>query len=504
MHSSLLQFQPTGLFKGIEKVDSLWTVRELFRSGLANEPAKDELSLYVRGESIELWAALNNALTTSNTQKNNFWLQGPPGVGKSTELYGWMMFTAQTQHKSAIWFHLRGSGNIYVVMFQNGIWSSGILNKRDTCTAFLESMNYKFGIVIFDAIREGMKELLCSAIDKEHKLVIACTSYGETHVGSASQFDFNLQKPYTLYSWEKEDYVAAIKRGIKITDVNDATEEYLDENHDLTTKCKELLDYKHQYGGLSFRLMQQPLGILINALMCWQESIENKSVLLKGLQGYRTSATVHSLMGLRRGFRGSCVVCEFVMKQLSDDVDLSFVTAAKAVMPDNPSWQGWVFELEVLIKFRKNPVIRLSNDLNDLMEFTIESTIKYSKEVGIKTFQDNTVYIPDLWCNPCFDLVHIRKGVKNDKPHYFVTFFNATKASSHEFNFEYLATFLQPVLPLPNERKHKRTDLDIAFVVIVPSMDHICENIGSNEVFVQNFDEKFIGVTMTGVIVENA
>jgi hypothetical protein len=350
-----------------------------------------------------------------------------------------------------------------------------------------------------------MKETLCSAIDKGHKLVIACTSYRATHVSASAIFEFKLKKPYTLYSWENFDYVAAIKRGIIIANVNDTNEEYLDENGDLTTECRELFEYKHQYGGLSFCLMQQPLDNLIPALMVLQESIENKSVLLNGLQGYRTPAAVHSLMGLRRGSHGSCVVCEFVMKQLSGYVDLGFVAAAKAVMPDNPSWQGWVFELEVLIKFRNNLLIRLRNiqDSNHLMEFTIENMIKYTKEDGVRTFQNNTVYIPELWCNPCFDLVHYREGVKNNELHFFVTFFNATKATKHGFNFQYLADFLQPVIPLPNGRKRGRNDVDVNFVTIVPSNDHVCTpTTESNAVFLQNFDEKFNGVTMTGVIVE--
>lgn len=495
--SQLETFAPT-MMNSMGVVGSSFPVHELNRSGLSNN---QQLLLYTRQESVDLWETLTT-VEASEIKFNNFRLQGPPGVGKSTLLFGWMMFISQSQQKNVIWFH-KSMTKINVVMVIDNVWRSGVF--KGSCSDYVQELNCVFDIVIFDAFREDLMGLMTDALDGNHKFVISCTSYGNTRVNSELAAFYGFKSAYTLYSWEKDDYIAAIKCGIIIADVNDRTQPYLDEYGELTQECSELLDHKFYFGGLSFRLMQMSLDTLIGLLKDWEDAIQDKSVLLNGLQGHLTPATVHSLMGLRKGFSESCLVSQFVTKQLSKRVDLNFVTAARSVMPDNPSWQGWVFELEILVNVRRSvgkEIIVQNNsiDANNSIKLTISGIKRFLKNDGVRVFENNKVYIPDLWCNPCFDFVHFRKGEENGEPHYYFTFFNVTKAAAHSFNFEHLSNFLQPAYPLPSGRNITHKNIDIVFVVLVPSRSHTCVCDVGNIEYAKNFDNKLEGISMIGVM----
>src|SRR4051812_7832505 len=48
----------------------------------------DSVTIYVRNESVRLWSELES----SNITNTRMIIQGSPGIGKSTELYGWVLF----------------------------------------------------------------------------------------------------------------------------------------------------------------------------------------------------------------------------------------------------------------------------------------------------------------------------------------------------------------------------------------------------------------------------
>jgi len=70
----------------IGDVGSLFDISNFKYLGLAGSN-----QIYVRRESKRLWETLE-ALTASDL----LYVDGPPGVGKSTELYGWCMHKSQT------------------------------------------------------------------------------------------------------------------------------------------------------------------------------------------------------------------------------------------------------------------------------------------------------------------------------------------------------------------------------------------------------------------------
>ena len=72
----------------------------------------DESTLYVRAEVRELWEALDKAVADAR----NLSVRGPPGTGKSTEVWAWAKHVAKKEGVSVAWFHLSKRRSIKVVI----------------------------------------------------------------------------------------------------------------------------------------------------------------------------------------------------------------------------------------------------------------------------------------------------------------------------------------------------------------------------------------------------
>ena len=114
------------------KQQKTWTVNGLVYAGLSqiNKP----INAFVRDESIKLWVALNalricdksDCFGECNTH-SRLWIYGPPGVGKSTEVYGFAMYMATRNdvinRKNVLWVHEISNGNVKIVKVLNGVMS---------------------------------------------------------------------------------------------------------------------------------------------------------------------------------------------------------------------------------------------------------------------------------------------------------------------------------------------------------------------------------------------
>ena len=72
----------------------------------------DESLLYVREESVELWAFLQSAANRGL----NVSVDGSPGTGKSTEVYAWALWAARTYKITVTWYHLSKNGAVKVLI----------------------------------------------------------------------------------------------------------------------------------------------------------------------------------------------------------------------------------------------------------------------------------------------------------------------------------------------------------------------------------------------------
>lgn len=482
-------------FTQMGAVDSLWTVGDLNRAGLTAVPS---LVLYVRQQSVELWEELNKRLEPDKRTKErtcrNLQITGPPGVGKSTELFGWTMLQASAPSRPVVaWFHALPDGTVSYVVAENLVWRHGSTSVDFLKSNILPSLEHA-DIVVLDAFRADMLTLFFLSITSMRvkegvsRLVIACTSYGRSYCNSGAFAYYRIEKSFVLTSWELGQYSAAMMRGIKFTDVNDV-EGKLD-----AKVAEELLQKKFWYAGMSIRLMQMQEEVLIDYLNMALARVEDKRVLLKGLQGHSTASFVHSLMAIRSKESSSCVVSEYALRELSKSVDFSFVQEAAAVMKDNPSWQGWVFELRVLTHFRRCKVAQVSMVTVDSgveqLSLTVQGLVEYADDETLAARRD-TVYIPNKWCNRAFDLVHLT--CDSEESTWEVTFLNATIAARHDFNLSYVANWLQRLFPLPaaGKKRARSNKIRVRFLVLVPSQNHACTISSDQFEMIKNFDPSF-------------
>jgi hypothetical protein len=183
---------------------------------------------------------------------------------------------------------------------------------------------------------------------------------------------------------------------------------------------------------------------------------------------------------------------------MSDRASLQFVTEARATLPNNPSWQGWVFELEVLVRLRRNKCLCVrANDEPTARKFSASYIVTYDFKTNAsgeywrnELARHNTICIPTQWNNAAFDFVHIAIDVDEDR--YDVTFFNATIAATHRFDYQYVAQFLEVLFPLPpGVKKRPLFKVRVAFIVVVPTASVSFECVQENKVSVQNYDDTF-------------
>lgn len=470
--------------------DSVWHVPHLKEVGLHN--SVETGACYVRSQSVAMWRMLCEKLESPGEKA--CWIQGPPGVGKSTELFGWLMHVAPSQ-KSVLWVHQISDGRCRAIMKDGDRWRMGF---GPSIKSFQVPSSVE--IVVLDGLREDMIATVEYFKFVKCPFIICCTSYGRTHLSGGTETFLNFDIPFQMLSWEKEEYERAIRRGIVITDVNDNTgEQFVDARGELTRRCQDRLDKKFYLAGLSMRFMQMSTEKLVEYLQRCLQEVENFSTVLQGLTGFRTSNYVHSLMGVRaEDPKKSCVVSKYVLVAMSDRASLQFVTEARATLPNNPSWQGWVFELEVLVRLRRNKCLCVrANDEPTATKFSASYIVTYDFKTNAsgeywrnELARHNTICIPTQWNNAAFDFVHIAIDVDEDR--YDVTFFNATIAATHRFDYQYVAQFLEVLFPLPpGVKKRPLFKVRVAFIVVVPTASVSFECVQENKVSVQNYDDTF-------------
>jgi hypothetical protein len=118
--------------------------------------------------------------------------------------------------------------------------------------------------------------------------------------------------------------------------------------------------------------LQELIGFLENTVT----KVSDFTNILQGSQGEASFTAVNSLM--QRFNDSVSVVSQFVVRLLLNRVGLEFVKSAQQIMQDNPAWQGWVFELEFMVKCYKESEIRVYNTSNAKILFPGNGQALYS------------------------------------------------------------------------------------------------------------------------------
>jgi hypothetical protein len=318
-----------------------WTAHNMLVSGfgLGNYESKD---FFVRQATIDLWDQLNSLvvakLPVAGRDYRALWIQGCPGVGKSSVLFGWVNYKA-TNGSKVLWVHESGK-RFYVTRYDGmGYAMCSNLNMRDP-TFWSEFQSIvscvKYDIIVLDGVKEFMKELYLNSFrDYTDSLLVGCTSYQSCSYNSEDGL-FNYKK-CVVNSWTLDEYYQGWRARV------------------IPADNEEDILLRYFYAGGSCRYFVVPdLAQLTSFLRDKIGTVTNYSDLLGGHQGDMSQVSVNSLM--QRFGDSTGIVSEYVVRILSKKVDFSFINLGRAVMPSNSVWQGWIFELEFLVRCR----VRLS------------------------------------------------------------------------------------------------------------------------------------------------
>ena len=149
------------------------------------------------------------------------------------------------------------------------------------------------------------------------------------------------------------------------------------------------------------------------------EKVGNYSNLAQGLNGQRAQIAVNQLVAMFRSngaFPDFQLVSRFVTRYVSERCELSFLTATANANP-NPSFDGWVFELEFLCRARlaqtgqnggKNYVSIYEQRDGAVVELRLPVTQRVTftndlEPINSCNIQDGTWFIPFMWNQGGYD-----------------------------------------------------------------------------------------------------
>ena len=187
----------------------------------------------------------------------------------------------------------------------------------------------------------------------------------------------------------------------------------------------------------------------------------------------------------------------YALRKLAAEVDDSFIRCAKNYNLNNSSWQGWVFELAFLQRFhcstRHNVPCSMFGD-NNVTQFSRNiSVIREYDGSKLKDLSDGTVFIPFKWNQGCFDAVYyfVSDGIR----HFM--FFGATIAETHDYKFQYIATFLDHAIGTPAFRAPNLNDVRVSMVAVTSTNNFdrhdVTKGTRDDVASVTPYDETFAG-----------
>ena len=306
------------------------------------------LKLYVRKACLDLFEFLN--MPTANVKMVN----GCPGVGKSVEVFSYAMDQAQLHRKRVLYVH----GNIkngFTILFKDDPDVStarvgGQLNfisepqelKQIVVTLLAEG---SVDLIVLDGSLSWLILGIYFKMDEHPEvLLIVCTSFQA--IGKLSQevsMKSAVRETFVMESWTHSELEIAVNKAALVLAPG--------------TTVNEMFFY----AGGSARLFLKPVKTVVEYLRAKIRQTPDMGKLI-GTRGVGDSSAdaTNSLMAIYDG--ESIILSQFVTRELIQSVSDDFIQKARTFLPDNPAWQGWVTEAEVMYFARTKLNMIFRND----------------------------------------------------------------------------------------------------------------------------------------------
>jgi hypothetical protein len=326
------------------------TVNNIQISGLKQKDVTS-IEIYCREEVKELWNQLDDCPTNAIV-----FVQGCPGVGKSIAVFAHTMRHCRLCNISLLYYHMDKAHTKCFVMDREGHVQHVDCNTIKELVAFIRLKRHYYDVTVIDGTHsEGNLEEIFLDFPDNKKLIV-CTSYQALKLNQeASYFLISRLKRWVVASWTLDDYIGCSEaHGFPF--LNNLEEQ----------NREEIIYSRLKLCGGSVRLFSGDQDYAMNYIQTALQSVSNYNELYQNRVGDRSRDAVNSLMSLYKTDKGvntiplSQYVFEELSKRCGDEGQiLKFISDARRALPNNPSWQGWVTEYEVvsILKLRGELVV---------------------------------------------------------------------------------------------------------------------------------------------------
>ena len=384
----------------------------------------DITSFYLREACMDLWNYLSAAQTDVSI------VVGCPGVGKSVEVFAYAMWQAKTAQKRVTYVHTHGDG-YSIVSTSDGNMRAGRLRSFTGPEILLEFIELalerqKVDMIVLDGQLQWLIKSVYPSLGRFPGVrFISCTSFQAfTKVPTETAAHAPEWSQFVMDSWTLEEYHDAFDKGALV----------------LADPTLTDVDEMFFYAGGSFRMMKWPPQRVVRTLNSKIMEVPLKSDIIeaRGI-GDGSKAAVNTLMGISRGT--SFLLSRYVLTSLCASVSNQHIATLRALFVNNPLWQGWVTELEVLTLIQKQRSIVFRKPSGEEEEWcqrgsvaTPLSTFFDASDLRSTTL-DGDWFLPERYNQECFDALF------RVSPDCFRAI-QITNAGEHSCKLKYLIPFV--------------------------------------------------------------
>jgi energy-coupling factor transporter ATP-binding protein EcfA2 len=386
-------------------------------------------------------------------------IQGPPGSGKSSVVWFWACLMAETS--DIMWVHMIPGGFISCARLCQGKIRAFTTEFEFVARIIRECRSHT---IILDGITKGEMNLIGAArmgIDRLDNiggpLVIAVAS--SQLIIAVEHLEQLYIEELSMDSWTLDQY----QQCCNDDNFYQQVEPMLGEGGEK----EEKIINKYHYAGGSARWM---FGFDVDRICCDIKKqiakCDDFTKLIEDSSGPSSNVAVNHLRQ-KRG-ENHFIISNYVMRELVQKCDRSFIKALTNVslIRGNPSFDGWIFEMDFLIQIREmckdvnNPTLQLLNqDESNAEKWQGDGyqTFTHPAELKGRAFKHNMWLIPKKWNQGGYDAVEL---VDSES----IRFVQVTRGETHDLKLHFMETFLRE-----SELVESMTKVDVVFVVPLES-----------------------------------
>lgn len=438
----------------LNQSSNFYTFPTEFNDLLLRKQDAEPLRIFLREENRNIAGKLDEFFESSDTL---FYLQGPPGVGKTKESIIWliqsMINASKVESLSGpwVWIPLTKSGktqvnSVYLLDRING--RTDAVKFRKVSTSHLAEDLVAWGVTM--AVLDNCNEENRGAVDLCVVLDIKTVAVSSLQMRFDSSY--SRQQSYVVNGWTKAEYMEACKDDDFYSSVKTAlqTGDFTDDELDNPALRDEVVTAKYHIAGGSARWMFQFSADQLLAPAGSMESIHShldrvsQNQIVSGFIGDRSVTEVNHLLSRIDG--RPTIVSQYVANQLVDRFGTALLKQALLLASDaNPSMDGILLEMDFMLRLGKSThqkdfvylVMKPGADPEPVFD-SGGKKIMYRMSTFPKAkidVNDGDWFIPQIFNNGGFDGVQYRAGK--------LIFVQITRAATHSFNLEWFQKFLK-------------------------------------------------------------